>query len=62
MSKRPDYVRDEHLEYLNGLRKSGVTNMLDAVPYLRTVFPTLSKFKATRVLTYWMKTFKQEED
>ena len=59
MSKRPDYVRDEHLEYLDGLRKSGATNMLGAVPYLRAVFPTLSKFKAGRVLAHWMNTFTQ---
>ena len=59
MSKRPEVVRDEHLEFLDLLRKSGVTNMFGARPYLLEVFPALSKREATKVLTYWMKTFSE---
>ena len=34
METRPEIVKDEHLEYLDGLRKSCVTNMFGAAPYL----------------------------
>jgi len=56
---RPDYVTDEHLEYLDELRKSGVTNMLGAIPYLLDAFDELNREKATAVLSYWMKTFRK---
>lgn len=32
--ERPAIVTDEHLEYLDELRESGVTNMYGAGPYL----------------------------
>ncbi|MBC8459783.1 MAG: hypothetical protein H8D67_17465 [Deltaproteobacteria bacterium] len=57
--EKPNFVRNEHLEYLDGLRNSGITNMFGAVPYLKAVFPTLSNFRAKRVLTYWMETFDE---
>lgn len=54
---RPDYVKQEHLEYLDELRNSGETNMFGARPYLKDEFPTLDDMNASRILTYWMKTF-----
>lgn len=55
---RPDYLTDEHLEYLDDLRESGVTNMLGATPYLAEEFG-LSTREARQVLTYWMSTFAE---
>lgn len=63
---RPDYVKDEHLQYLDMLRESGVTNMFGAGVYLDEMFPELadgkprpnrSSKKARDILTYWMQTF-----
>lgn len=54
---RPDFVEDDHLDYLDELRESGVTNMFGARPYLMKEFPDLSKDEAGVVLLYWMKTF-----
>ncbi len=51
---KPLNCTDEHLEYLNDLRESGVTNMLGAAPYLYYTFDELSK---KDILIYWMKTF-----
>ena len=38
MTERPVLVTDEHLEYLDGLRDSGVTNMYGAGRYLEQWF------------------------
>lgn len=55
-TERPAYCTDEHLEFLDELRESGVTNMYGASPYLQRAFP-LDKDEAIKVLSYWMKTF-----
>lgn len=53
---RPDYVTDEHLEYLDDLRESGVTNMFGAGRYLEDEFD-IERKTASGILSYWMKTF-----
>ena len=55
---KPKFVSDEHLEYLDGLRESGVTNMFGAGSYLSAAFG-MSKKNASEVLMYWMETFTQ---
>ena len=55
-TERPPIVSNAHLEYLDDLRESGVTNMYGASPYL------VDKFGVTRqesheILGYWMRTF-----
>ena len=54
---KPGYLTEEHLLYLDDLRKSGITNMFGAVPYIMVEFPDLSEQQAKQVLIYWMKTF-----
>lgn len=54
---RPDFVDDEMLDYLDDLRRSGVTNMFGAAPYVRDRFPGLTAVEAREVLAYWMETF-----
>jgi len=54
--ERPSIVEDEHLDYLNELRESGETNMLEAVPYLMQEF-SLNRKEATEILSYWMESF-----
>jgi len=56
MTERPELVTDEHLEYLDDLRKSGETNMYRAVPYLEGQF-NLNKEDAKTVVGYWMRSF-----
>jgi hypothetical protein len=55
--ERPDFVLDEHLEYLDDLRDSGDTNMFGARPYLMDEFPELESVEAGKILSYWMKSF-----
>lgn len=43
--------------YLENLRRSGITNMYGAVPYLMEKFPYLTKNKATDILIKWMQTY-----
>lgn len=53
---RPDFVTDEHLDYLDELRESAVTNMVGAGPWLERDFG-LDRDTARKVLRYWMATF-----
>jgi len=55
---RPEFVKDTHLEYLDAVRLSGVTNMFGAGAYLVHEFPELDKRKARAVLSFWMTNFK----
>jgi hypothetical protein len=54
---RPEFVEDRHLEYLDTLRETGVTNMFGARPWLMNAFEELTKEQAGAVLSYWMHTF-----
>lgn len=55
---KPECLTDEHLEFLDELRESGVTNMFGATPYLVNEF-FLTKQEARVVLLYWMATFTE---
>lgn len=57
--EKPAYLKDDHLFYLDGLRKSGITNMHGATPYLLEAFDGLTKIKARMILSYWMKTYSE---
>lgn len=61
--EKPEFCRREHLEYLDELRESGVTNMFGARPYLCGEFEfsdmPLTKQEAGQVLSYWMETFSE---
>lgn len=54
---RPEFVTDDHLDYLDLLRESGATNMFGARPYLKKEFKIKDDEKAAAILTYWMKSF-----
>ena len=56
--ERPEFVTDEHLEYLDELRESGVTNMYGAGAYIERDFE-LSQDESRKVVTYWMHTFSE---
>jgi len=58
--KRPKFVTDEHLEYLDDLRESGETNMFGAGLYLVDEFE-MDKRTAREVLSYWMSTFGNDD-
>jgi len=45
-----------HYIYLESLRKSGVTNMFGATPYLKQA-RGLSKGEAVKVLSSWMENY-----
>ena len=55
---RPDFVRTEHLIYLDELHESGVTNMYGATSYIVDEFGIKGKI-AQKILSYWMKTFSE---
>jgi len=46
---------NEHFEFLEELRESGVTNMFGALPYLMEEFPELTRQQANDILSNWMK-------
>jgi len=53
---RPEGITDQHLEYLDELRESGVTNMFGAASYIVDEFGTPHR-EAKDILGYWMRTF-----
>jgi hypothetical protein len=53
---RPEFVTDEHLQFLDELRESGEINMFGAAPYIADLFE-IPMQQARKVLTYWMRTF-----
>lgn len=48
----------KYFSYLDSLRRSGITNMFGARPYLQSQFGMTEK-ESTKVLSLWMKTFSQ---
>jgi hypothetical protein len=54
--ERPEIVEDHHLEYLDWLRETGITNMFGAGAYLREEYG-FERDEASEVLKYWMQTF-----
>ena len=54
--ERPTFCTDEHLEYLDALRESGVTNMWGAAEYVEEEFG-LPRAVAREIHIYWIKTF-----
>jgi hypothetical protein len=60
MNTRPTIVTDEHLEYLDNLRESGVTNMFGAATYVAAKFD-LDPTSSRRILKYWMESFGKED-
>jgi len=58
--ERPAFVTNEHLEFLDGLRESGITHMFGAMPYLEAEFGLVSPV-SREILRYWMDTFGKEQ-
>lgn len=55
-------VKPEWEEYyitLERIRKSGITNMFGAAPYLRELCPELSRMESNQVLANWMKNYDE---
>ena len=48
-------------EYLNRLRRSGITNMFGAAPYIEGMFD-VDRATARKYLAAWMKGFDPEVD
>jgi len=57
--EKPEGLTDDHLEYLDDLRESGITNMYGASPYLASAFD-LDGDTARKYLSYWMRTFSEQ--
>ena len=56
---KPKYLKKKHLEYLDALRESGITNIYGATPYLQDEYLNLEKREASEILQYWMDTFSE---
>ena len=56
---RPDFVKEEHLIFLDELRESGETNMFGAPKYVAHEF-LVNKEDAQGITRYWMDTFGKD--
>lgn len=58
-------IKQEWTKYYNALeviRESGITNMFGAAPYLREVFPELSRMESNEILCNWMENYDTLSD
>ncbi len=55
---KPEVVTNKHLNYLDALKESGITNMLNASPYLRKRFK-LTLEESEEILEYWINSFRE---
>ena len=53
-------TKNKYWLYLEALRKSGVTNMFGAAPYLQREFD-LSRDEASEILLDWMNNYNDED-
>ena len=51
---------NEYWIYLEQLRRSGVTNMFGAVPYIMDEFD-VDRAEASKILSNWMKNYNSED-
>lgn len=61
MTEKPEFITEDHLEYLDELRESGETNMFGAGCHLMLNFPELAENNARKILSYWMETFPRDK-
>ena len=55
-------IKEEWEDYYNmleAIRKSGITNMFGAAPYLQEFCPELSKEEAREILCNWMTNYDE---
>lgn len=55
-------IKEEWEAYYNileGIRRSGITNMFGAAPYLREFYPELSRAESNEILGNWMHNYDQ---
>lgn len=50
-----DFIKAEHLDYLDDLKQSSNINMHHARPYLMREFPELTSQEAALVLSHWLQ-------
>ncbi len=56
--EKPGIVTDEHLQFLDELRDSGVTNMYGAEGYIQDEF-NIPMVEAREILEYWMESYSE---
>ena len=50
---------EHYYQMLEAIRKSGVTNMFGAAPYLREFYPELSRQESNEILCNWMTNYDE---
>ncbi len=59
---RPEYVKDDHLAFLDELMESGTMTSFRVTQILMHKFPLLSFDEVNNVLTYWIYTYNDRHD
>jgi len=57
-AKPTSEATQEHFDFLDELRETGITNMFGASPFLEDEFPELNAREARIVLGKWMDSFE----
>lgn len=63
MSESKNYpIKEEWVEYyktLEAIRRSGVTNMWGAAPYLKACYPKMSETESNEILCNWISNYNE---
>lgn len=63
MSESKKYpIKEEWVEYyktLEAIRRSGVTNMWGAAPYLKACYPEMSETESNEILCNWISNYSE---
>lgn len=54
---RPEYLKDEHLLYLDSLMRGGFITSFKASQLLIHKFPKLTMEEANTIISYWIYTY-----
>jgi hypothetical protein len=58
---RPDFVTDEMLSYLDGVRASGIKDTRELANRLFKKFDDLTLAEVLAVIAYWLLTYGEED-
>lgn len=58
---KPEFITDDHLDFLYALRESRKINMWGAPAVLRQKFPELTEKQSFEIFDYWAHNVKEGE-
>ena len=55
MMQRPQFIRDEHLQFVDMLEEEIALNIFEVVPRILERYPSMNPHQAQEVMQFWMQ-------